>query len=73
MEELQMLPSESNSYLNKVTGKVVMLTDDIVAMAEIGDEIEEELEDVKEGSESEAPDLETAFYQEVMNRPEPGA
>jgi len=64
--ELQMLPSEGTAYLNKVTGKVILLTDDIVAMAEIESEMElEELEDGDDEIESEAPDLETVYYQEV--------
>jgi Uncharacterised protein family (UPF0158) len=65
VDELQMLPNEGTAYLNKVTGKVITLTDDIVAMAEIDDEIEEELEDITGDMMNAAPDLETEYYQEV--------
>ena len=65
VDELQMLPNESTAYLNKVTGKIIALTDDIVAMAEIDNQIEEELEDVTGDVVNEAPDLEAAYYQEV--------
>jgi len=65
VDELQMLSHESNAYLNKVTGKVITLTDDVVAMAEMDNEFEEELEDVNDDIGSELPDLETQFYQEV--------
>jgi hypothetical protein len=64
--ELQMLPNEGTAYLNKVTGKVILLTDDIVAMAEIEGEMEfEDLEDADEEIESEVPDSEIEYYEEV--------
>ena len=64
--ELQMLPNEGTAYLNKVTGKVILLTDDIVAMAEIESQMElEELEDGEDEIGSEALDLETEYDQEI--------
>ena len=48
VDELQMLPKESNAYLNKVTGKVITISDDDIAMAEIDQEIEADLEDAGE-------------------------
>jgi len=64
--ELQMLPNEGSAYLNKVTGKVILLTDDVVAMAEMDSEMEvEELEDDEEIG-SGIPDSETEYYQEVQ-------
>jgi Uncharacterised protein family (UPF0158) len=65
VDELQMLPNEGTAYLNKVTGKVITLTDDLIAMVEMDKEFEEELEDVNGDIGSETPDLETQFYQEV--------
>ena len=63
--ELQILPNEGTAYLNKVTGKIIMVTDDEVAMAEMFDEIEEELEDGSDESGRESPDLELEYYQDV--------
>lgn len=65
VDELQMLPNEGTAYLNKVTGKVVTLTDDVVAMAEMDAELEEELEDASGNLGSENPDLEVEYFQEV--------
>jgi hypothetical protein len=48
-----------------VTGKVITLTDDVVAMAEMDNDIEEELEDVSDDIGSNVQDLETPFFQEV--------
>ena len=38
VDELQMLSNEGTAYLNKATGKVITLTDDVVAMAEMDNE-----------------------------------
>lgn len=65
IDELQMLPNEGNAYLNKVTGKVISLTEDAVTMAEMDNEFEDELKDVNTDMGREVPDLETQFYQEV--------
>ncbi len=65
VDELQMLSNESNAYLNKVTGKVITITEDDVAMAEIDQEIEAELEDADDEAMGEVSDLETQFYEEV--------
>jgi hypothetical protein len=69
IDELQMLPNEGTAYLNKVTGKVITLTEDIVAMAEIDAEIDNEMEDELDDATGniliETPDLETEYYQEV--------
>jgi hypothetical protein len=65
VDELQMLPNEGTAHLNKVTGKVITITEDDVAMAEIDQEIEAELEDADEETMGEVLDLETQFYQEV--------
>jgi hypothetical protein len=63
--ELQILPNEGTVYLNKITGKIIMVTDDEVAMAEMFDEIEEESEDRNEESGGESPDLELDYYQDI--------
>ena len=65
VDELQMLPKESNAYLNKVTGKVITITEDDIAMAEMDQEIEADLEDADEEPIEEVSNLETQFYQEV--------
>jgi hypothetical protein len=65
VDELQMLSDESHAYLNKVTGKVITITDDDFAMAENDNELEDELEDAEDETLGEASDLETQFYQEV--------
>jgi hypothetical protein len=63
--ELQILPDEGTAYLNKVTGKIIMVTEDEVAMAEMFDELEEELEDENKESGGESQDLELDYEQEV--------
>ena len=65
VDELEILPNEGTAYLNKVTGKIITLTEDVIAMAEIDNEFEDELEDVNADTGSDVPDLETQFYQEV--------
>jgi hypothetical protein len=63
--ELQILPNEGTAYLNKVTGKIIMFTDDDVEMAEAYEEMEEEFEEEPEGNGGEELALEREFYQEV--------
>jgi Uncharacterised protein family (UPF0158) len=67
VDELQMLPNEGTAYLNKVTGKIITVTEDMVAMVEMDSELEEELEDGidNNGVEDPDPDLETQYLQEV--------
>ena len=67
VDELLILPSEGSAYLNKVTGKIIMVTEDMVAMAEMDSELEEELEDGFDtnGVEDPDPDLETQYLHEV--------
>ena len=65
VDELQMLPNEGNAYLNKATGKVITITENDVATAEMDSELEDELEDIIDENEGEALDLETLFFQEV--------
>jgi hypothetical protein len=40
VDSLQMVSDETHAYLNKITGKVIMITDDDFAMAENDDEFE---------------------------------
>jgi hypothetical protein len=65
VDELQMLPNEGTAYLNKVTGKIITVTEDLVAMAEMDSELEEDLEDEIDTDRVEDPDLETQYLQEV--------
>ena len=65
VDELQMLPNEWNAYLNKVTGKIITVTDDDVAMVEMDSEIEEELEEGNDDIGGEFADLEIEHYQEA--------
>lgn len=63
--ELQVLPDEGTAYLNKVTGKTIMFTDEDVEMAEAYKEMEEEFEEESEENGNEELALEMEFYQEV--------
>lgn len=63
--ELQMLSDESQAYLNRVTGKVITITDDDIAIAEHDTEFEEGWEDASDGLEGEGSDLEMDFFQDV--------
>ena len=65
VDELQMLSNEGTAYVNKVTGKVITITEEDVAMAEIDNEIEAELEDADDETMGEVSDLETQFHKEV--------
>lgn len=66
VDELQILPNEGTAYLNKVTGKIITVTDDdvetVVAMNSEFDEVIEEGDDVIVG---EVSDLQTEYYEEV--------
>ena len=63
--ELQILPNEGTAYLNKVTGKIIMFTDEDVEMAEAYEEMEEEFEEENEENGDEELALEMEYYQEV--------
>lgn len=65
VDELQILPDEGAAYLNKVTGKIIMVTEDLVAMAEMDSELEEDLEEEIDTDGVEDPDLETQYLEEV--------
>jgi len=65
VDELQMLPNEGTAYLNKVTGKIISVTDDDVAMVEMDSEFEQEMEEGNDEIGGEVSDLETEYYQEV--------
>jgi hypothetical protein len=65
VDELQMLPNEGAAYLNKVTGRIITVTDDDVAMVEMDSEFEEELEDANDEIGDEILDLETQYFQDV--------
>lgn len=65
VDELQILPNEGVAYLNKVTGKIITVTDDDVAMIEMDSEMEEEMEDGNDENGGDVMDLETEYYQEV--------
>jgi hypothetical protein len=65
VDELQMLPNEWNAYLNKVTGKIITVTDDDIAMVEMDSELAEELEEGNDDIGGEISDLEAEHYQEV--------
>lgn len=66
VDELQSLPNEGTAYLNKVTGKIITVTDDavetVVAMDSEFDEVIEEGDDVII---SEVSDMQTDYYEEV--------
>ena len=66
VDELQILPNEGTAYLNKVTGKVITVTEDeietVVAMDSEFDEVIEEDDDVII---SDVSDLQTEHYEEV--------
>jgi hypothetical protein len=63
--ELPILPNEGTAYLNKVTGKIIMFTDDDVEMAEAYEEMEEEFEEENEENGGEELASEMEYYQEV--------
>jgi hypothetical protein len=65
VDELQMLPNEWNAYLNKVTGKIITVTEDDVAMMEMDSELEEEMEEGDDDKAGEVSDLEMEHYQEL--------
>ena len=65
VDELQMLPNEWNAYLNKVTGKIITVTDDDIAMIEMESELEEELEEADDDQAGAVSDLESEHYQEI--------
>jgi len=70
VDELQTLTHESHVYLNKVTGKVISITDDDFAMVrnmEEFDEVEEEDVDEIVSDSNDYSDLETEFFQDVKN------
>jgi hypothetical protein len=50
VDELQMHRNESNAYLNKVSGKVITITDDDIAVVEMDNELEGEVDDANSGS-----------------------
>ncbi len=62
VDELQTLSDESHVYLNKLSGKVISITNDDFAMAENADESGIELDDDL----NEYSELEIDFFQEVM-------
>lgn len=63
--ELQILPNEATAYLNKVTGKLITVTEDDVAMVEMDSEFEEAMEEGYDDIGGEGSDLETQYAQEV--------
>lgn len=65
VDELQMLPNEGTAYLNQVTGRIITITDEDVAMVEMDREFEEDLEDLNDEIGGESLDLETQYFQEV--------
>ncbi len=65
VDELQILPNEATSYLNIETGKIITVTDDDVAMAEMESEFEEEMEEAIDDTGGEVLDLEAEYYEEV--------
>ena len=65
VDELQMLPDEGSAYLNRVTGKIITVTDDDVSMVEMDSEFEEEMEEGNDEIGGEVSDLEAEYYQEV--------
>ena len=65
VDELQILPNEGTAYLNQVTGKIITVTDDDIAMVEMDSEFEEEMEEGNDDIGGEVSDLETEYYQEV--------
>ena len=68
VDELQMLPNEGTAYLHKVSGRIITITDDDVAMVEV-DELEEEfdkeLEETIDVAEGEDLSWEIQYLQDV--------
>jgi len=66
VDELQMLPNEGTAYLNKVTGKIITVTDDDVeTVVAMDSEFEEEIEEGDDLIVGEVSDLQTEYYEEV--------
>jgi hypothetical protein len=65
VDELQMLPNEGAAYLNKVTGRIITVTDDDVAMVEMDSEFEEEMEEINDEIGGEDLDWEIQYFQDV--------
>jgi len=63
--ELQILPNEGSAYLNKVTGNIITVTEDDVAMVEMDNELEEEMEEGNDDPGGEVLDVEAEHYQDV--------
>lgn len=65
VDELQILPNEATAYLSKVTGKIITVTEDDIAMVEMESDFEEDMEVRMDDVGGEAPDLEAEYDQEV--------
>lgn len=60
-----MLPNEGAAYLNKVTGRIITVTGDNVAMVEMDSEFEEEMEEINDEIGGEDLDWEIQYFQDV--------
>ena len=65
VDELQMLSDESHVYLNKITGRVISVTNDDFAIVENVDESEFSATDETDDNEGGDSDLEQDFFREV--------
>ena len=66
VDELQMLPNEGTAYLNKVTGKIITVTDDAIeTVVAMDSEFEAEIEEGDDLIVGEVSDLQTEYYEEV--------
>jgi len=68
VDELQTLPNEGTAYLHKVSGRIVTMTDDDVAMVEMDkfdEEFEDELEEIVDEVEGEDFSWEIQYFQDV--------
>ena len=68
VDELQTLPNEGRAYLHKISGRIIPVTDDDVAMVEMDEfeeEFEEELEETIDDVGGEDFSWETQYFQDV--------
>jgi hypothetical protein len=68
VDELQTLPNEGAAYLHKVSGRIITVTDDDVAMVEMDmfdEEFKDELEEIVDEVEGEDFRWEIQYFQDV--------
>jgi hypothetical protein len=68
VDELQTLPNEGTAYLHKISGRIITITDDDVAMVEMDKfdkEFEDEFEELTDEVEDEGLSWEIQYFQDV--------